>query len=324
MNKILMVTIFLALASSGGCGNVYSRKDFPKGFSFGAGASAYQWEGAVDEDGRKPSVWDTFVHSHGRGPVNPKGLQFYKNFIELLVNHGIQPHVTLYHYDHPQYLENEYGGWLNRKSIEDFTAYADVCFREFGNHVKFWTTINEANIYTIGGYSDGLLPPGHCSSRSKCSSGNSSTEPYIVGHNLLLAHASASRLYKQKYKGLLLLQAPRMMRSQFKELKLSYSDGESDTKGSKKLFFLKSKTNRPRMLGPLTYGDYPDEMKRIVGSRLPVFTEEESALVKGSSDFVGVIHYLAASVTSVTHVKSQRDPGFFTDMGISMKGRNCL
>ncbi|KAF3487194.1 hypothetical protein F2Q69_00055770 [Brassica cretica] len=64
MNKILMVTIFLALASSGGCGNVYSRKDFPKGFSFGAGASAYQWEGAVDEDGRKPSVWDTFVHSH--------------------------------------------------------------------------------------------------------------------------------------------------------------------------------------------------------------------------------------------------------------------
>ncbi|XP_013615831.1 PREDICTED: beta-glucosidase 3-like, partial [Brassica oleracea var. oleracea] len=80
------------------------------------------------------------------------------------------------------------------------TAYADVCFREFGNHVKFWTTINEANIYTIGGYSDGLLPPGHCSSRSKCSSGNSSTEPYIVGHNLLLAHASASRLYKQKYK----------------------------------------------------------------------------------------------------------------------------
>lgn len=60
-----------------------------------------------------------------------------------------------------------------------------------------------------------------------------------------------------------------------------------------------------RMLGPLTYEDYPDEMKRIVGSRLPVFTEEESALVKGSSDFVGVIHYLAASETSVTHVKSQ-------------------
>lgn len=87
------------------------------------------------------------------------------------------------------------------------------------------------------------------------------------------------------------------------------------------------------MLGPLTYGDYPDEMKRIVGSRLPLFTEEESALVKGSSDFLGVIHYLATSVTSVTHVESQREPNFYTDMGISMKCRklslkkqftNCL
>ncbi|CAF2002656.1 unnamed protein product [Brassica oleracea var. botrytis] len=353
MNKILMVTIFLALASSGGCGNVYSRKDFPKGFSFGAGASAYQWEGAVDEDGRKPSVWDTFVHSHNqdngditsdgyhkykedvqlmvetgldayrfsiswsrlipsKGPVNPKGLQFYKNFIELLVNHGIQPHVTLYHYDHPQYLENEYGGWLNRKSIEDFTDYADVCFREFGNHVKFWTTINEANIYTIGGYSDGLLPPGHCSSRSKCSSGNSSTEPYIVGHNLLLAHASASRLYKQKYKD---IQGGSVGFSVFTigfTPSTSSTNDEIAVQRAKAFIF-------GWMLGPLTYGDYPDEMKRIVGSRLPVFTEEESALVKGSSDFVGVIHYLAASVTSVTHVKSQRDPGFFTDMGISMK-----
>ncbi|RID60137.1 hypothetical protein BRARA_F03316 [Brassica rapa] len=217
----------------------------------------------------------------GRGPVNPKGLQFYKNFIELLVNHGIQPHVTLYHYDHPQYLENEYGGWLNRKTIE------------FGNHVKFWTTINEANIYTIGGYSDGLLPPGHCSSRSKCSSGNSSTGPYIVGHNLLLAHASASRLYKQK----IYREVPYVGFSVFT---IGFTPSTSSTNVEIAVQIAKAFIFG-WMLGPLTYGDYPDEMKRIVGSRLPVFTEEESALVKGSSDFVGVIHYLAASVTSVTH-----------------------
>ncbi|CAH8360922.1 unnamed protein product [Eruca vesicaria subsp. sativa] len=360
MNQILsVVTIFLALASSGKCSNVYSRKDFPKGFAFGAAASAYQWEGAVDEDGRTPSVWDTFVHSrnqangeiacdgyhkykedvqlmvqtglnayrfsiswsrlipNGRGHVNPKGLQFYKNFIELLVSHGIQPHVTLYHYDHPQYLDNEYGGWLNRRIIEDFTAYADVCFREFGNHVKFWNTINEANIYTIGGYSDGLTPPGHCSSRSICSSGNSSTEPYIVGHNLLLAHASASRLYKQKYKD---IQGGSVGFSVF-ALGFTPTSSANDliaVQRAKAFLF-------GWMLGPLTYGDYPDEMKRTLGSRLPVFTEEESALVKDSSDFIGVIHYLAASVTSVTHVKSQSDPGFFTDMGVSLKSMKlCL
>ncbi|CAA7049787.1 unnamed protein product [Microthlaspi erraticum] len=229
----LIIAIFLALASSGRCSSVYSRKDFPR--------ALLSWEGAANEDGRKPSVWDTFVHSrnqsngdiacdgyhkykedvqlmvetglnafrfsiswsrlipNGRGHVNPKGLQFYKNFIQQLVNHGIEPHVTLYHDDHPQYLEDEYGGWLNRRMIKDFTAYADVCFREFGNNVKFWTTINEANVFSTGGYNDGSTPPGRCSPPG-CSSGNSSTEPYIVGHNLLLAHASVSRLYKQKYK----------------------------------------------------------------------------------------------------------------------------
>ncbi|XP_019099396.1 PREDICTED: beta-glucosidase 1 isoform X3 [Camelina sativa] len=138
---------------------------------------------------------------NGRGSINPKGLQFYKNFIQELVRHGIEPHVTLYHYDHPQYLEDDYGGWINRRIIKDFTAYADVCFREFGRYVKFWTTINEANIFTIGGYNDGNSPPGRCSFPGRnCLLGNSSTETYIVGHNLLLAHASVSRLFKQKYK----------------------------------------------------------------------------------------------------------------------------
>ncbi|CAH8256386.1 unnamed protein product [Arabidopsis lyrata] len=207
----------------------------------------WKWEGAVAEDGRKPSVWDTFCHSqynqgnngditcdgyhnhkykedvklmvdtnldafrfsmswsrlipNRKGPVNQKGLQFYKNLIQELINHGIEPYVTLHHFDHPQYLEDEYGGWLNHTIVEDFTAYADVCFREFGNHVKFWTTINEGNIFSIGGYSIGDSPPGRCSKPDQnCLSGNSSTEPYIVGHNLLLAHASVSRLYKQKYK----------------------------------------------------------------------------------------------------------------------------
>ncbi|CAN6987268.1 unnamed protein product [Brassica oleracea var. botrytis] len=238
-----LISIFLVLVLSGRCSDAYSRNDFPKGFSFGSATSAYQWEGAAGEDGKKPSVSDTFLHSrnldngdiacdgyhkyklmvetgldafrfsiswsrlipNGRGPVNPKGLQFYKNFIKELVAYGIEPHVTLFHYDHPQYLEDEYGGWINSRIMyaNNFTAYADVCFREFGNHVKFWTTINEANIFTTGGYNDVVTPPGRCSSSPgrNCSSGNSSTEPYIVvGHNLLLAHASASRLYMQKYK----------------------------------------------------------------------------------------------------------------------------
>lgn len=85
----------------------------------------------------------------------------------------------------------------------DFSAYADICFREFGDRVRHWTTFNEANIFTQMGYDYGFLPPQRCSPLSglfNCQRGNSSTEPYLAAHNILLAHASAARLYRKKYR----------------------------------------------------------------------------------------------------------------------------
>jgi beta-glucosidase len=83
----------------------------------------------------------------------------------------------------------------------DFTEYAEVCFREFGDRVSYWTTVNEPNVFVTGGYDLGFVPPQRCSPPiGHCSRGNSSSEPYIAAHNILLAHASAARLYKQKYK----------------------------------------------------------------------------------------------------------------------------
>ncbi|KFK37528.1 hypothetical protein AALP_AA4G268700 [Arabis alpina] len=341
-----LITIFLLLVSSS---DGYSRNDFPKDFTFGSAISAYQWEGAANEDGRKPSIWDTFVHSrnqdngdiacdgyhkykedvqlivetglnafrfsiswsrlipNGSGPINPKGLQFYKNFINELVINGIEPHVTLFHYDLPQSLEDEYEGWISRRIIKDFTAYADVCFREFGNHVKFWTTITEANVFTIAGYNDGEQPPGRCSLPGKnCSLGNSSTEPYLVGHNLLLAHASASRLYKQNYKD---TQGGSVGFSFF-ALGTSSKDNEIAVERVNDFYI-------GWMLRPLIFGDYPENMKRSIGSRLPYFTEEESELVKGSSDFVGIIHYLVATVTNIKPNNSGY-PNFYLDLGVSV------
>ncbi|KAL4558221.1 hypothetical protein LXL04_036419 [Taraxacum kok-saghyz] len=230
----------------------YKRDDFPDDFVFGSGTSAYQVEGAVLEDGRSFSIWDTFAHNpgvtwynganaditcdgyhkykkdiqlmvetgleayrfsiswsrlipNGRGSVNVKGLQYYNDFINILIAHGIQPHVTLHHFDLPQVLEDEYGGWISRKSVKDFVAYADVCFREFGDRVLHWTTFNEANIFSLSGYDFAFSPPGRCSSpfgMINCSRGDSTSEPYLVTHYLLLAHASAVKLYRQKYKAM--------------------------------------------------------------------------------------------------------------------------
>ncbi|XP_018720841.2 beta-glucosidase 11 isoform X3 [Eucalyptus grandis] len=145
--------------------------------------------------------WSRLI-PHGRGPVNPKGLRYYNNLINELIKSGIQPHITLYHFDLPQELEDEYGGWVSRKIIEDFTAYADVCFREFGDRVQYWSTVNEPNIFAIGGYDQGIAPPRRCSPpfAFNCTKGNSSTEPYLAVHNILLAHALVAKLYREKYK----------------------------------------------------------------------------------------------------------------------------
>ncbi|KAG5521015.1 hypothetical protein RHGRI_033533 [Rhododendron griersonianum] len=136
---LLLNLVPLLLVLSGA--ETFSRSKFPlpPHFVFGSGTSAYQSEGAALEDGRTPSIWDTFAHS------------------------GIQPHVTLMHIDFPQALEDEYGGWLSRQMVKDFTAYANVCFREFGDRVLHWTTLNEANIFTIAGYDSGEIPPERCS-----------------------------------------------------------------------------------------------------------------------------------------------------------------
>lgn len=90
---------------------------------------------------------------------------------------------------------------------DDFTSYADVCFREFGDRVSHWTTLNEPNILAFGGYDAGIFPPGRCSYPfgRNCPRGDSVFEPYIVAHNCLLAHSSVFALYKRKYQVLLSL-----------------------------------------------------------------------------------------------------------------------
>lgn len=83
---------------------------------------------------------------------------------------------------------------------DDFRDYADLCFIEFGDRVKYWATVNEPNNFAQFGYDKGNYAPGRCSNYvGNCTAGDSATEPYIVVHNMLLAHASAIQLYRSKY-----------------------------------------------------------------------------------------------------------------------------
>lgn len=139
------------------------------------------------------------IYPSGHGYINWLGVNFYNKFIDELILNGIQPMVTLYHWDLPDNLEREYEGWLGSKVISDFTAYTDFCFATFGDRVKYWITINEPWTFIYLGYVAGTFAPGRCSDRTKCMQGNSSTEGYLAAHNVLLAHASSVQLYRKKY-----------------------------------------------------------------------------------------------------------------------------
>ena len=83
---------------------------------------------------------------------------------------------------------------------DDYRNYVDFCFKQFGDQVKHWITLNEPFSYAYYGYSTGTIAPGRCSNYSgTCASENSATEPYKVAHHLLLSHAAGVKLYKEKY-----------------------------------------------------------------------------------------------------------------------------
>ncbi|WP_050776672.1 GH1 family beta-glucosidase [Streptomyces sp. SPB074] len=177
----------------------------PEGFTWGVATAAYQVEGAVGEDGRGPSIWDTFSHTPGKvaggdtgdvacdhyhrwrediglikelnagayrfsvawprvvpggdGPVNAKGLDFYDKLVDGLLAEGIEPFVTLYHWDLPQALQDR-GGWPNRETAEHFARYAEVVAGRLGDRVKRWATLNEPLCSAWIGHLEGTMAPG--------------------------------------------------------------------------------------------------------------------------------------------------------------------
>ncbi|KAM0982239.1 hypothetical protein ACFX2A_015484 [Malus domestica] len=326
------------------------RADFPVDFFIGVGTSAAQTEGAVEEEGRSPSVWDhrakilpgairdskkfskaidgyrrymediqlvkelgvnsyRFSISWSRilpkgnisGGVNQLGVDHYNRLINELIRNGIEPFVTIYHFDLPQVLQEKYGGLMNHMFVKDFSDYAELCFKLFGDRVRHWFTINEPNVLAQYGYEIGIAPPGRCSlpqgrcglgSPPRCMvpvgpcnfGGNSSTEPYIAAHHIILAHATAVKLYKERYQveqngeiGIVLAT------KYFKP----YSNSQEDQAAAKRLFDF----YLGWFMGPLVFGKYPQSMKELVKERLPTFSAEEKSLVKGNLGFVGLNYY---------------------------------
>ncbi|KAH7518232.1 hypothetical protein FEM48_Zijuj09G0149600 [Ziziphus jujuba var. spinosa] len=222
------------------------------------------------------------------GGINQQGIDHYNRLIDELIKNGIVPVVTILHFDFPQILEEKYGGYLSRSFVDDFKDYSEICFKTFGDRVKHWITINEPKVIATYGYEKGWAPPQRCSLPDmKCpNGGNSSTEPYIVAHNLILAHAVVYKLYKQKYE----LQGGVVgiaLNSNYYE---PYNKSSEDKEAAKRLLDF----HLGWYVEPLVYGDYPKIMRELVKERLPEFSENEKSLLKGSFDFIGMNYYVSS------------------------------
>ncbi len=121
------------------------------------------------------------VQPTGSGPVNAAGLAFYDRLVDELLANGVQPMLTLYHWDLPQALEDD-GGWLNRDTAERFADYAAILGERFSDRVEHWVPVNEPNVVMMMGYAIGMHAPGR----------SLMFEAMPVAHHLLLAHGRAT------------------------------------------------------------------------------------------------------------------------------------
>nr|GEW99220.1 beta glucosidase 46 [Tanacetum cinerariifolium] len=197
----------------------------------------------------------------------------------------IQPFVTLTHYDIPQELEDRYGGWLSPQIQQDFAYYASICFKYYWDRVKYWVTLNEPNVVAVRGYRSGVYPPARCStSFGNCTSGDSESEPYIAAHNMILSHAAAVNIYRTKYQGKQNGSIGIVMNAVWYE---PISNSTQDRLAAQRAlsFFLNW------FLDPIVFGNYPEEMKDILGSLLPEFSNDSLGKLKNGLDFIGINHY---------------------------------
>ncbi|MEU3840386.1 GH1 family beta-glucosidase [Streptomyces sp. NPDC028635] len=311
---------------------------FPADFLWGTATSAYQIEGAVAEDGRSPSIWDTFSHTPGMtaggdhgdvacdhyhrwredialmrrlgvngyrlsvawprvlpggdGPVNPKGLAFYDELTDALLEAGITPSVTLYHWDLPQVLQDR-GGWPERDTAFAFAEYAEAVAARLGDRVRLWTTLNEPLCSAWIGHLEGRMAPGW----------TDLTAAVRASYHLLLGHGLAVEAVRAA--------APQAEVGLVNNLSTVHAatDRPEDLAAARRL---DGHTNR-WWLDPVHGRGFPADMREVYGVDLP---EEPGDLktIAAPLDWLGLNYYFPQTVTDdpagpAPHVRTVDRPG---------------
>ncbi|MGW8760531.1 GH1 family beta-glucosidase [Streptomyces albidoflavus] len=292
----------------------------PAGFTWGVATAAYQIEGAVAEDGRAPSIWDTFshtpgkvaggdtgdvacdhyhrwpedlalmkrlgvdsyrlsiawprVHPQGDGPVNEAGLAFYDRLVDALLEAGITPNVTLYHWDLPQALQDR-GGWPARETAEHFAAYASTVAERLGDRVSRWATLNEPLCSAWIGHLEGTMAPGL----------RDIDAAVKASYHLLLGHGLAARAVRAA--------SPHAKIGIVNNLSTVYAatDSEADQAAARRM---DGHTNR-WWLDPVHGRGFPADMREVYGVDLPERPGDLDTIAQ-RLDWIGLNYYFPAVV----------------------------
>lgn len=212
----------------------------------------------------------------GRGEVNPRGLDFYDRLVDALLAAGIEPCVTLYHWDLPQALQDQLGGWSSRETASAFADYADVVSRHLGDRVRSWMTLNEPWVSAFAGHEHGRMAPGLSDSRLA----------WQVSHHLLLAHGLAVAVLRANGRadtrvGIVLNQSPMEPATPTEEDEQAARESDG-------------KLNR-WFLDPLFRGSYPADVLASLGSLAPAQKKATPRLLPALSIFWASITTTALS-----------------------------
>jgi beta-glucosidase len=304
-----------------------------KTFPAGSATASYQVEGAVKEDGRGPSIWDTFSHTPGKthngdtgdvaddyyhrykqdialmkdlglktcrfsiawsrvfpegtGAPNPKGLDFYNNMVDALLEAGIQPWCTLYHWDLPQALQDK-GGWESADTSKAFADYAGYTAGKLSGKITHFMTMNELRSFTELGYGNGQHAPGLQVGRKRFAQ---------VCHYAVLAHGLA-------------VQA---IRAAAPKAKIGLADNAiATTPVFEAPAHIEAATRAMReenaqYLTVIREGRYTDLYLKRLGADAPKFTPEELKIIGSPLDFQGLNVYQPMWIRAVTPEDNAHD-----------------
>ena len=339
--KIYLLRVFqMALIFSvSNCSSDTNRQlkniSFPEDFVWGTATSAYQVEGAFQENGKGVSVWDTYANKYnaangetgnvaideyhrykedvailkkmrvksyrfsiswtrilpvGTGEVNQAGIDYYNRLINELLAAGIEPAVTLYHFDLPQALADR-GGWRNRESADWFAHYAEIVFKAYGDRVKIWITLNEPSIdrMLLAPMMDKLINPRLVLPEDPFSYPiDLLAQRAIETHHQMLAHAKAVQTYRRlNFKGRIGI-----------SLAIIPVYPKSTSEADKAAARVEDGLLNRWFINPLLKGTYPEDILKLYAARanLDIQEGDMNLIRQQRMDFLGVNYYGPARV----------------------------